>query len=72
LKIPHVKERLSMTTKRMQSLISRMHNELNHLIESCNYDLSNEKVIKYSQKFDKVILTYNKALESDKFQENMD
>jgi hypothetical protein len=61
-----------MTTKRMQPLISRMHNELNHLIESCNYDLSNEEVIKYSQKFDKVILTYNKALESDKFQENMD
>jgi hypothetical protein len=55
-----------MTTKRMQSLISRMHNELNHLIESCNYDLSNEEVIKYSQKFDKVILTYNKALESER------
>jgi hypothetical protein len=57
-------------SKWMHALISRMHTELNDLIESCNYDLLNEEVIKYSQKLDQVIVIYNKSLESEKLEKS--
>jgi predicted YcjX-like family ATPase len=38
-----------------------MHNKLDKLIESHNYDLQNSEIQKYSKKLDRVILLYTKA-----------
>jgi len=55
-----------MSSKFLHKFISEMHIKLNELIENCNYDLTNDEVLKFSQKLDRIILIYNTVKERDR------
>ncbi len=53
-----------MSKELMYILITKMHFKLNSLIESNNYNLLSPSVQTYSRRLDKVLIRYNKLLES--------
>ena len=49
-----------MPRKMLSNLITKMHACLNELIERKDFNLLDSEVIEYSQKFDRILLLYEK------------
>ncbi|HHV99402.1 MAG TPA: aspartyl-phosphate phosphatase Spo0E family protein [Clostridiaceae bacterium] len=50
-----------MSQKTICARIAEMHNQLNQLIESSNYDLLDDKVQRFSRELDKLIILYSQT-----------
>ncbi len=50
---------MDVSQKTIGALIAEMHDQLNQLIESSNYDLMNDKVQQFSRELDKLIIMYS-------------
>jgi len=55
-----------MTKEKACKLIKRMHQKLDEIIISHNYNLLSDEVLQYSEKLDKVLVYYTKMFEKEK------
>lgn len=55
-----------MSKELMYIVITKMHLRLNDLIEKNDFDLLNEEVLRYSQRLDRILSIYSKAIQRDK------
>lgn len=54
---------MAVSQKTICARIAEMHDKLNQLIESSNYDLLDNRVQEFSRELDKLIITYSHAQE---------
>lgn len=52
---------INVSQKTICARIAEMHDKLNQLIESSNYDLLDDRVQKFSRELDKLIIMYNQT-----------
>jgi len=55
----------NVSPKTICARIAEMHDQLNQLIESSNYDLMDDKVQKFSRELDKLIIMYSQTQDDD-------